>query len=579
MNTMSLAEHAPKRPQHKRTTSSVLKSMIPKTHQRQPSSKTPSNEAIDDPNEYTLQSNSMLPPDHPHTRQHLREDSGNRNNVPASPWKAVDVPKENGKDPKEKRMSKSTSYMTMLDKEKAKSPRKKSERQEEKQMQKSKSSTSFSALLSRPKSSKGTKEEDSHRHCDKENQNLPSSASMAPPPIWAQFATQDLRDRPNTTKLPLNDGFNVEKEAALYTPRVYSPSKQRNFEGDEQPTLSRRPGLKPRPKSECIAPKATPASFAETISGLRRSSRDTTRASASNHTQQAKHVTDINRKSFAEDKSSSRGQAIEHRKVSDDSPSSGLTASKRGSRVMAVVAAFNGKSKELPKEPAKDVTNLAIDSKEIETAFEDMLEARNVPQATRDKMRTLDTNIKADFINKDKSGSGSASSTEGLTLQSSRSNSGKRLQTDDGTINSAESLETTAAIDSPRKPRPRSRTFTFSKGDQSPSKKQKAERPVSHQKTKSGALTPSGSSRSLTYEGAAQASNVFTRNSKPAVPEDYIGYLKKIQKPESVEVGKVHKLRQLLRNETVGWVESFIAQGGMTEMVGLLYRTIKVEWR
>jgi hypothetical protein len=68
-------------------------------------------------------------------------------------------------------------------------------------------------------------------------------------------------------------------------------------------------------------------------------------------------------------------------------------------------------------------------------------------------------------------------------------------------------------------------------------------------------------------------------NNKPAVPEDYIGYLRKVQKPESVEVGKIHKLRQLLRNETVGWVESFIAQDGMTELVGLLYRIIKVEWR
>lgn len=521
----------------------------------------------------------MLPPDHPHTRQHLREDSGNRNTVPASPRKSVDGRKENGKDLKEKRMPKSTSFMTMLEKEKVKSPRKKSELQEEKHMKKSKSSTSLSALLSRPRSSKGTKVEDTHRQYDKENQAPPSSAPTAPPPIWAQFATQDLQEPSSTTKIPLNDHFSIEKEVALYTPRVYSPSKQRDFQGDEQPTLSRRPGMKPRPKSECIAPKATPASFAETISGLRRSSRETSRAIQSDQTQQATHSTHVNRKPFSEDEPSSRGHGSEHRKVSDDSSSSGLITAKRGSRVMAAVAAFDGKIKELPKEPPKNITGPVVNRQEIETAFETLLEARNVPQNTRDKMRTLDSNIKADFINKDRFGLGSASSTESLALHSSRPDTAKRSPTDVGTTNAADGLETRATVDSPKKSRPRSRTFTFSKGDQSPSKKQKADRPASHQRTKSGEMTPSESTRTLTSAGAAQASGFLSRSNKPADPEDYISYLRKVQKPESVEVGKIHKLRQLLRNETVGWVESFIAQGGMTEVIELLYRTMKVEWR
>ena len=63
------------------------------------------------------------------------------------------------------------------------------------------------------------------------------------------------------------------------------------------------------------------------------------------------------------------------------------------------------------------------------------------------------------------------------------------------------------------------------------------------------------------------------------MPDDYISYLKKVQQPEVVEVGKVHKLRQLLRNETVDWVNTFIIQGGMIELVELLYRINKVEWR
>ena len=195
-------------------------------------------------------------------------------------------------------------------------------------------------------------------------------------------------------------------------------------------------------------------------------------------------------------------------------------------------------------------------------------------------MRSLDTNIKADFIKKDKSGPGSASSTDGALVQSSRPRTGKRSQTDDvTTYDTGESVNPTSSTESPKKARPRSRTFTFSKSGQSPSKKQKSERPTLHQRNKSGGLTPSASSTSLVSDGAAQGSTFFSRSSKPADPEDYITYLKKVQAPESVEVGKIHKLRQLLRNETVAWIDTFIMQDGMTELVDLLYRIIKVEWR
>jgi len=41
----------------------------------------------------------------------------------------------------------------------------------------------------------------------------------------------------------------------------------------------------------------------------------------------------------------------------------------------------------------------------------------------------------------------------------------------------------------------------------------------------------------------------------------------------------LHKLRLLLRNETVEWVDNFIKDGGMTELVGLLHRIMEMEWR
>lgn len=71
----------------------------------------------------------------------------------------------------------------------------------------------------------------------------------------------------------------------------------------------------------------------------------------------------------------------------------------------------------------------------------------------------------------------------------------------------------------------------------------------------------------------------MTKSVQPVGPEEYISYLREVQMPVSVEVGKLQKLRQLLRNETVAWVDVFITRGGMTEIVGLLYRIIQVEWR
>ena len=201
-------------------------------------------------------------------------------------------------------------------------------------------------------------------------------------------------------------------------------------------------------------------------------------------------------------------------------------------------------------------------------------------------MRSLDTNIKADFIKQDKTGSGSALSAEGLMSRSvgaqvdKRSNTGQGSKTNNATLAGGKyPPKSVDLVESPKKSRPRSRAFTFSKGDSSPLKKQKAERPKSHISAKSTEVVLTESSKSLTSAEAGQALAFLNKPTKPAVPEDFISYLRKTQKPETVEVGRLHKLRQLLRNETVAWVDVFISKGGMTEVVGLLYRIIAVEWR
>lgn len=362
---------------HKRTKSSVLKSIIPGNYKRQPSSKSNDqsywNDDYDRKKDRTYLGNqSILPPDHPHTRL-LREDHGNRNTISASLQKSADARKENKSMLEEnQKMTRSASFKSLVGKEKDKSSKKKLE--DDEKMKKSKSSTSISAMLLRPRSSRGVKAEETHRLKDKENQAPPSSAGMAPPPIWAQFATQGFEAPLRTTKIPLNDQGAVEEEATLHTRRDYSPLKQRNFQDYQQPTLSRRAELKPRPNSECTPSGPTSASFAETVSGLRKHGQDKSHVDISHQQRYTGWATDMSQKMNAEENHlSERPSTMENRKVSNDSAGSDLPVPKRGSRVMAAVAAFNSKSKDLPKEPLDDTRIVQLDPKAIERAFESLL--------------------------------------------------------------------------------------------------------------------------------------------------------------------------------------------------------------
>ena len=354
---------------HKRTKSSVLKSIIPGNHRRKPSPDGKDqpylNDKIDGKEVYMhVGSQSILPPDHPHTRQHLKENKGNGNTTIASPRKPAGEGKE--------KMTRSASFKSFVGKEKEKIFQREGETERGNNMKPSKSSTSIAALLSRPRS-KGVKAEDAHGQKDKENQRPPSSAGMPPPPIWAQFATQGFEESPHTTKIPLNDRFALEEEVALYTPQDYSPSKQRSFPDHQQPTLSRKPESKPRPKSECIAAGPAPASFAESISGMRKSGLDKSQVDLSNQ-KWAKKAVERRQNCLPEEKHlSERLSSVENRKVSNDSAGSNLPMPQHGSRVMAAVAAFNGKAKELPKAPPGDTEIVQLDPKTIESAFESLL--------------------------------------------------------------------------------------------------------------------------------------------------------------------------------------------------------------
>lgn len=364
--------------QRKRTTSSVLKSlMVSRNYQRNQPTDLQNDKYKDEDILLKGAESGGIPALQPNvspSKQQLRDESRNKENLPSSPRKPVEVYEDKTKNHgAHKKTKSSVSLKSLMGNEKGSAAKIKSPKKEETtKPKKSKSSTSLSTLLSRPKSSKESQSGFILHQKDKENQTPPKTVDIAPPPIWAQFATQPVQESTSSRKVPLNDLHDVDGEMAKYTPRDYSPSKQRNFYDFQKPALARKAEPKPRPKSAFISSGTSKASFAETLSSLRKSvdgSRNSELSSQDSHPR----ISEDNGKPFSKAEHSSPPSSKENRKVSNGSSKSVITMGKRGSRVMAVVAAFNGKTKEPAKEPVKELPVIPIDVKGIENAFESLL--------------------------------------------------------------------------------------------------------------------------------------------------------------------------------------------------------------
>lgn len=213
-------------------------------------------------------------------------------------------------------------------------------------------------------------------------------------------------------------------------------------------------------------------------------------------------------------------------------------------------------------------TEPAMEPSDIAKHLEALLDRRNIPQNQRYKMRNLSDTIKMEFIRQDwaemKAGqSGSLSSSDGKAAATA----------------AVESEGEDDASSKRARGRSRGRSFTFARSKRDPSspKKPKTEGTLGrHFRAKS---TESVGRDRPESSGGSAGSSVLSKIKFQQGPGDYVTYLRKVQKPEVVEVGKLHKLRLLLRNETVTWTEDFIRQGGMEEIVGLLNRIMEVEWR
>lgn len=207
--------------------------------------------------------------------------------------------------------------------------------------------------------------------------------------------------------------------------------------------------------------------------------------------------------------------------------------------------------------PPLEYPDHILHPRDIDGQLEDLLDRRNIPENQRYKMRNLSDTIKMEFIRQDwaEMQAGRAAVTPAASASAS--------DCDD---------------DKPKRSHGRSFTFSRAKKDaRSPSKKPKPEGSLARRRrTKSvDSLVPDRPSSSDPSSASALLSKIKLQQG----PADYVAYLRRVPEPERVEVGKLHKLRLLLRNETVAWIEDFIQQGGIREIVGLLNRIVKVEWR
>nr|POE47220.1 gtpase-binding protein rid1 [Quercus suber] len=541
----SSAEHL-QRPQHHRKTSSktnILRSIV------SPKSRPADHDhpAIPPPRGAHGRTKSMpfLPPDHPHSikPKALAERQGNVQSPPPSP-------------------SKSRASA-------AKGIRIPTKSQDGNQVKKSKSSSNLGAVFAKlNRSSKDLSA--STQEKNKENERPPNTSAPAlETPIWAQFTSTnvmaaDLTVPPNPEDNVLSDEPSImQKEIAKYTPQEYSPSKQRNFNGSYEPP-SLRPGPNSRPPSGLNYSEGIVGAIGRRVSGARASFEGRkSDESGRRPTAELKRTSSDGRNIFGRRQSVDRavsGGSVEQAPAKDK-----LNITKRGGRVMAAVAVFQGKNK---VEPVKNET--VLDPRSIDEAFEAVLDSRNIPEPMRQKMRNLTLRVKQDFVKQDQ---------------------GSKVVDNTAADNSDAKARVESEVDHERQvgegdgkstKRSRGRTFTFSKGDKrsgdvSPTKKARSQ-------SKSGTLsinvpTEAVSTKSPLPTPTTPFGSLGRKSALIAGPVDYITYLKNNQDPTKIEVGRLHKLRILLRNETVAWVDSFVAMDGMAEIVGLLYRTMAVEWR
>ena len=246
----------PSRPQHRRNASSkssLFRALVSPAKVRGQHESEATHSALTPGSRTTTV--PLLPPDHPHAQaagkgKVLGERGHNARSSPSgSPSKSRNVRSTTGM-----AVSKTSNDLTGA----SQSPTKKLKRDDGtiKEAKKSKSSTNLTGMFARMNRSSKDLSAMETKSKDKENTAPPSSSNgpvhdPVATPIWAQYASpakgRQYDSRPGTRD-GIGSSVDVREEIKRYTPQEYSPSRQRNFNGNfEQPKL--RPTLSTRPQS------------------------------------------------------------------------------------------------------------------------------------------------------------------------------------------------------------------------------------------------------------------------------------------------------------------------------------------
>ncbi|KAL6882802.1 armadillo-type protein [Trichoderma longibrachiatum] len=299
-------------------------------------------------------------------------------------------------------------------------------------------------------------------------------------------------------------------------------------------------------------------------------------------------------------------QDIKKSSLKSESPSGSKSASSKGKsirergKVFGAFASFgHGRSKSetsTPRGGSPTAPAHVLDLKEINKQLEALLDRRNIPENQRYKMRNLSETIKMEFIRQDWAEMRAAKlerKADRPRTSVSSSINGAGAGVGAGTAAAAAGAPSSSAATSasavvsdgeeekPKRTRGRSFTFSRAKKDKERSSSKKSTKGEStlgrHFRNKSSDSVTSD--RPVSSGASSAGSTLLSKIKMQQGPADFVAYLRKVRQPQQVEVGKLHKLRLLLRNETVAWIEEFIQHGGMKEIVGLLKRIMEVEWR
>jgi hypothetical protein len=221
----------------------------------------------------------------------------------------------------------------------------------------------------------------------------------------------------------------------------------------------------------------------------------------------------------------------------------------------------------------------------------------------REKMRGLDVRVKQEFIHKERQMEKPAKGTSSaMSITSGLGIFGKRPKTSESRPKSKGKDQT--VLDphgSPTKrSRPRSRTFGSSKDKEAataPSSPIKRPKNVEERQFKGKILFPTHTASSISNTGQPSPTMLGTLE-----PEEWLKWLKDAGRrrnfghgifaedvenkmPEyekhmkDVEVAVLHKLRLVVRNEKLRWVESFTKHDGIEAIWAMIERVLGVEWR